>query len=278
MDSKEFLRKMIEEGKKHSAVQSAFVNVGRMTIQFGYSGMVTGHRMISLFKPFDEPGNSAYVAEEVNGRIAKLGGKGEAVLCMLVKVPEEFALNSKWGYERLISIFEEEDWDLILKTIDDLGATIVTPFWCKYELVDSPTAVAKGDKGKYAKKKDGVLTGKMVFPKIAIPTVVFANEMDARSAADEATTVAASSQWSQTVLDKHGPGGITKENQEEIANWFALAMSGVAFMEDAASYPLPIPRTPPAVKKYIADIYQAEPADIDVVISLEEQRTTTPPF
>lgn len=271
--SNDFLKRMIEEGRKHSTKPS-FRTTGQMTIKLGFSGKVKGHKMTSLFKVFDKPENSKYVSDEVTGHIKKLGGSTKAIICILIKVPDEMALNSDWGYERLISEVEEEDWDAVIQAIEELGLPILEPFWCTYELVDAPSSVAKGDKGKYPKKKDGVETGEMVYPRIAIPVTKFANEQAAREAvggdSSDSSNANSDSAYSDMVREGIYPTVANFEEQfEHIQKYYNIMKGGKLPYEGAPT--LPVPLIDPTIKSYLADMYTCEVEDIDLALQV-------PPF
>lgn len=265
MSSSDFLKAMKKAGEKYSA-KPDFKTVGRMKVSFGYSGMVKGHSMMSLFKPFGNPADAESVSQEVSAHLVNLGGKPEAILGVLVKVPVDTILNfeAEWGFERLVNIGEKEDYETICDAIDKLDLPINEWFWCSYQTIESPTAVAKGESGKFKNRN----SGEMVYPKIAIPVGKFDNEAAARAATGASGSTTDNTKWSDTVRKNFKNVQDFEKNISEIQMWYNKAIEGVPYFKDAENYPLPSPATPPKLKKYIADLYDCEPVDVDIALTM----------
>jgi hypothetical protein len=276
-----FLERMLKAGEENSA-KPVTTTIAKMMISFGYSGYVKGHRTDAVFQPFSDPNDGEKVAAEVSDFISTNGGRSKAVFGMLISVPKDTVLsfNSEWDKSRFIDRFsEEEDFDMVIETMNDLSINPGKWTWCEYETPESLSAVAKGDKGKYEKKKDGVGTGEMVFPRIMVPTEKFPNEMAAQAAVGQKSGAVAStdSQWSDKLRANHDPVTFEK-NVEEIQQTYKLIKrTNAKPWEGAPELPrfdddekegAKIPS--PLIKQYLAheNLYNCESADIDIALSM----------
>jgi hypothetical protein len=60
--------------------------------------------------------------------------------------------------------------------------------------------------------------------------------------------------------------GVLLPLSEEIDYWLTQATRDRPFNDDFKKFPLPMPRTLPACKEYIASIYDIEASDVDLIL------------
>jgi hypothetical protein len=253
MSSKDFLEQMREAGEKYSE-ELTFLTVARMKIQFGYSGFVTGERPANFFKPFEDPKDSERVSDEVTARLAKAGSKRKAVLAILFTIPEITNTNEKvtWDIEQVTFTSKNEDseWQILFDTLAEGEFPIGEWFWGSYknEVV-----------GEY--ERDGETKKRY----LSLPVDKYKDEATAK-AASGSSSASANSQWSETARANYPDLSVLDELADEINEWLEKAKKGIPFNNDAENYPLPVPNTPPRSKAYVAEIYNIESADIDIMI------------
>lgn len=267
MDSKQFLKEMLEAGEKHGD-KPIGKTIGKVRFELGFSGFCAGHSMVSLFRPFQEPGKVAEIKAAVDVHIKGLGGQGGAFLGIKYQVPAEniISFEAEYGKEGFVQqISEEADFKEIFDAISDLSIPLNEWVWIAYKSVNSPTAVAKGEDGKFEARD-----GERKYRKIIIPIEKFANEQAARVAAGgNDASVADNSQWSDTARESYTDIGVLAALASEVSEWYTKMIGGTAFANDPASFPLPKPLVPPAVKKQLAEAYAVETADIDLLMSMD---------
>jgi hypothetical protein len=255
MSSKEFLDAMRKAGEKYSE-EIVFLTVARMRIQFGYSGLVAGERAANFFKPFGNPEDAKRVSDEVTARLKEIGSKREAVLAILLDIPEETNSGEKvtWDMEQVTFISNKEDseWQILFNALEENDIPIDEWFWGSYknEVV-----------GEY--ERDGETKKRY----LSIPVEKFDDETAAQAASNQATG-SSTSQWSEKARATYDDMNKLEGMADEILAWFRKAQEGIPFGNDAESYPLPEEATLPKLKKYIANHYDIEPSDIDILSSL----------
>jgi len=119
---------------------------------------------------------------------------------------------------------------------------------------------------KMYKAKDG--TEKQSQRRIYIIEKIYKSEIEARVEADELKAgadgqVTSSKSYSATAKANYPDLSILEAQQDDIVVWLNKAQQGTPYNNDATNFPLPVPLTPPNVKKYIANIFLIEPEDID---------------
>lgn len=263
MSNSDFLKKMLEEGEKHSS-KPVYKTIGRINISFAYNCFVKDRGRTDFLKLFKDNSDAKRVAAEVTARAIEAGGKMEAVLGFYYRIPKEYLLGFEAEYDktRFVSRFgEEEDFMAIYDAINELDLPLNEDFWCACKSIESLSAVAKGEDGKYTNQK-----GKDVYPTFLVPVEKFINEQAAREVVGGSGLVSTSnvnSKWSETAIKAYPEGNLP---EEEILKWFEAAKEGIPFNNNAENFSLPVPSNELTCKKYIAEIYSIETVDIDQMI------------
>lgn len=250
---KEFLKQMREAGEEHSASQD-FLTVAKMRIQFGYSGFVSGERGESFFKPYGNPKDAGRVALEVTERLKGSGSKQDSVFAILLDVPEETNSGEKvkWSIKQVTFTNNDEDseYQTLFNALDESDCPINEWFWGSYKNIVT---------GTY--EKDGVMKKRY----LSLPAEHFKNEADAMASVG-GKVGSTSSHWSDFALGIYDSANDIEKLSDQVLDWYEKAKKGIAYNDDAENFPLPVPLTPPAAKGYIAEIYQIEPGDIDLMV------------
>lgn len=267
MSSKEFLEKMLEEGEKHSS-KPVFKTIGRINISFAYNSFVKGSTRDVFLKLFSDNNDAKRVAAEVTARAKEAGGKMEAVLGFYYRIPKEYLLGFEAEYDkaRFVSRYgEEEDFMAIYDAINELSLPLNEDFWVACKSIDSLSAVAKGEDGKYTNQ-----SGEDVYPTFLVPTEKFANEQTARDAvggdSSSSSNANSDSAYSNMVREGIYPTVANFEEQfEHIQKYYNIMKGGKLPYEGAPA--LPAPLIDPTIKSYLADMYTCETEDIDLALA-----------
>jgi hypothetical protein len=266
MDSKQFLKEMLEVGYRDGDKPTS-KTIAKVKFELGYSGYCKGHSMVALFRSYQEPGKSLETIAAVKAHIKSLGGQSEAYMGVKFEVPIENVISFEAKYNKVSFVRAEDekaDFKEIFDAISELEIPINEWVWIAYKSIDSPTAVAKGEDGKF-QPDDG---SEARFRKIIVPVEKFANEQAARAAAGNsggAVIAPDNSQWSDTARQNYTDLSELANHASEIARFYAQ----VAGKNPITGYELPDPLTPPTIKKQLAKIYMVETADIDILMSLD---------
>jgi hypothetical protein len=259
MDSNEFLKRMKEAGEKYHE-ETPFVTVARMKIQFGYSGMVAGERAANFFKPC---GNSEEetkrVSAEVSARLKKKGSN-QVKFAVMLRIPEETNTSTlvTWDIEQVTFANKAEDseYQILFNTLFEGDFPIDEWFWGSYK---------NEEVGKY-KNREGETKKRY----LSIPVDIYPDEATAKEAIVTSGDGAYDdSQWSDTARANYNEIDTLEKLSDEINDWLQKAKKGIPFNDDSKNYPLPVlsqNMTEDIAKEYIAQIYECEPADIDLLV------------
>jgi hypothetical protein len=221
MDSKQFLKEMLEVGYRDGD-KPISKTIAKVKFQLGYSGFCKGHSMIALFRSYQEPGKSPEVKAAVKAHIKELGGQSEAYLGVKYEVPSENVISFKAQYDKehfVRAEDEEDDFKQILDAISELEIPVNEWAWIAYKSIDSPTAVAKGEDGKFETRD-----GERKYRKIIVPVEKFANEQAARAAAGDgggAVIAPDNSQWSDTARKNYPDISTLSSEAKDVSEWYS---------------------------------------------------------
>lgn len=260
-----FLKGMREEGQRVAGGGSGIVS--KVLVEFGLHRYVAGHEFWDFWIP---TGSMA----EIEPKKVELAAKLQAVGCtdapsfgVRVTVRKE-ALSAEQPYKKDLVEFtpqwQADAYGLVEKHLVEVDAPIGTEFYAQIKGVPNPYHVTKGEAGK----TDTDQNGNPRFPAIRVPVKKFANEAEARafvSANGAANSNVQLPPFSDKAKANYPDLTQLQACANEINEHLGKAQQGQPFMDDAENYPLPTPPTPPNLKSYIANIYQIEATDIDLL-------------
>jgi hypothetical protein len=266
MSSTDFLNKMKKAGEKFSGGGGQGI-IGRAKIEFGLHRYVTGHDFWAFFKPTVSESEIDSVGKELQGRLREAGCNDEPAFGIKITIDKNILSRDepyKADLQEFIPAWQKDGFDLVCDFIDKGSLPMNEFFYGRIQYKANPFSVKQGEAGKTETDQNGVAR----YPSIRIPVEKFANEAAARAAIGGTSNnqAASDSQWSDTARANYPDISSIDGLANEILAWLEKAKNGIAFNNDTESYPLPNPATPPRLKRYIADIYDVEASDIDLLV------------
>jgi hypothetical protein len=268
MSSKDFLDRMRKKADDsgYSGGGGAGI-VGRMMIEVGLHRYVAGHDFWSFWKPIPDIEEMDVIGQELSARLQEAGSTDVPVFGLKITIKANVMGRDepyKADLQEFIPEWQADSFELIADSIEKNNLPIGEIFYGRAQYKANPFFVKKGEEGKTETDQNG----KARYPSIRLPVEKFANEAAAKAAAGGSGSSAnTNSQWSEKARATYPDLSVLEGFANEINEWLKKATQGIAYVNNAESYPLPeVPITPPKAKKYIADIYDCEPADIDMLI------------
>lgn len=271
MDSKQFLKEMLEAGQRWIGGGGAGI-VSQVKVEIGVHRYVTGHDFWSFWKAAANKDDLARVGEEVEARLREAGCNDKPMLGIKVTIHKDVLSRDtpyKAHLQEFVPAWQADAFELLVNHINEANLPFNEWFWGKVEYKANPYFVKQGEAGK----KETDQNGNPRYPSIRVPVEKYANEAAARAAvggSSTSTSAADNSQWSDTARKNY------KDDLDdlaalasEVSEWYTKMVSGTPFANDAETYPLPTPLTPPAIKQKLAGYYDVETADIDLLMSLD---------
>ncbi len=268
MSNSDFLNRMRKAGEKYSGSGGAGI-VGRILIEFGLHRYVTGHEFWSFWKPVIEENEMDIIAGELKARMQEAGNTDEPSFGVKITIKKDILSRTepyKADLQEFIPAWQKDSFDLIYDAIEKSDLPVNEIFYGRIQYKANPFFVKKGEDGKTETDQHGVPR----YPSIRLPVEKFSNEQTAKDAAGgSSSSVSTTSQWSEKAFKAYnlkGDMSSLESSTAQILKCLKDAGEGIAFNNDAETYELPVPPTPPNLKKYIADIYNIESSDIDLMI------------
>lgn len=270
MSSKDFMNEMLAAGIKHSAKPRTS---GQMTVSLAYQCLVKGHKWNDFIQPFNDPADAERVALDLTEKAKSAGGNSEARIGIFTFVPAETVLNydSEWDQGRFSSRDNErEDFQTVWDAVVKLGVSLGKPFWCKYEQIDSPSAVSKGEGGKYKNQN----TGEMVYPRILVPVGLYKDEAEARTAVGSSSSDTVDGISYDQLSEKakkahHNDVQAFLAQAKEVVEWIGKAQAGDSItgrpIDDYKDEKGEISHE--IARMYVADCWSYEYADVELLES-----------
>ena len=273
MSSLDFLNKMREIGDEFGK-QGGAEFITQIKLEFGfYAYAGPDIDRMRFWKRCEDMKEAGIIKAEVQADLDHAEIKEQPDFCLhifangncLGRDPKGFDDNlfiAKWQWDTKQDGIETCA-SLIFASMEENKLPFGELFWGKYQLKSNPYHVNLGETGKKESKKE---PGKFYWPTFVLPIYKFANEAEAQAAVGGDSQATNNGKWSATALANYSDPTQIESSTEEILKYLKNAEKGIPFNDDADSYPLPVPLTPPNVKKYIADIYLIEPSDINLLI------------
>ncbi len=262
--SADFLKRLKEEAEESGYSGGGAGTVARIIIELGLHRYVAGNEFWSFWKPLGDGENEmARVGKELTDRLKNAGCADSPQFGAKITIKKDAIGRDPFKADLMEFIPDWQDgFELIVDAVNTLALPFNEVFYGRFQYKPNPHFVKKGEAGKTEIDQKGVAR----YPSIRLPIEIFANEAVARAAAGGSPQTTSNTKWSHTAQASYPDVSEIENTSGEILAWFEKAKEGVAYNNDAENFPLPVPPTPPALKKYIADLYFLEPGDIDMLI------------
>lgn len=263
-DLQDFLNEMKEEGKQFSSSGSLGV-VSKVLVEFGLHRFVEGHDFWEFWTPVESAKEIKPKGAELAAKLKAAGSTETPSFGVRVTVRKD-TLSANAPYKRdlveFVPQWQSDAFALVEKHLVEADVPIGAEFYGQVKYLANPYHVAKGEAGKTEEDADG----NPRYPSLRIPVKKFASETEARAfvEANGSAAAAPKSPFSEKAMASYTVQAL-QDSAKEIFEWLGKAKQGIAFNNDEKNFPLPKPATPPALKAYIAGIYQIEPTDIDLL-------------
>lgn len=264
MSSKDFLDRMRKKADDSGYSGGGGGTVAKILLETGLHRYVANHEFWSFWKPISDDAEMVVIGEELKARLQEAGSTDNPIFGIKITIKKD-ALGRdpfKADLQEFIPEWQTDGFELICDAIEKLDLPIGEMFYGRFQYKANPFAVKKGEAGKTETDQNG----KARYPSIRVPIEKFANEAAAKEAAGSSSSGASvDSKWSDVARKNYPDLSVLAGLEGEILDWYKKAKEGTPYYNDAATYG-EVPKAPPLIKKYIADIYTISPADIDQMI------------
>lgn len=281
------LNKMRELGKEYSGGGQGVVTKIKIDFAF-YAYPGAQQERLKYFKVVP-PGVNKDVSDKIKAEIeARMAAdkyppsdRGKLNFCLHVWCSKDVAGRDAFDYDQN-GFYPEWQLDrdrdgnetcgsLIIKNIEEKGLPVYEEFWGRYVFEPNPYHVAQGESAKVEKVMNDGTTRKF-WPSFVLPVEAYANEDEARAAAQSGSgsqkTANNASQWSDKARGDLFPDGISEKEQAEIFEWYQKVLSGTPWPGQPLPYTVGMSESLKQLKtkQFIANQYQIETSDMDIIL------------